>query len=467
MMNLSDDEFFNELRKNEYARVDAGKHVYLDYTGGNLYAASQVNNHHEMLLANVLGNPHSTNPTSKLATKMVEESRAKVLQFFQAEDYYCVFTPNASGALRIIGESYPFSQDSTFLILADNHNSVNGIREYCNGKKGTTKYVHVQHDDLQIDEVLLNDALKKTPKSKANLFAFPAQSNVSGVKHDLSWVSVAQENGFDVLLDAAAFVPTSKLDLSVVQPDFVSVSFYKIFGYPTGLGCLLIKKSTFEKLCKPWFAGGTVRLVSVVTQKRFLASGHERFEDGTVNYLDIPAVKIGLDYIESIGMDRISRRVRSLAETLSAELGKCQHADGTPIVKIIGPKDFSKRGGTMIMSFFDKNGNMFSYPEIEEYANGMMISIRSGCFCNPGIDEINSSLNQEDMSGYFENQNPDHYLGSEKEVYEDMIKFFGKMRGGTRISVGLATTSADLKKFLEFVESLKNKFVSKKIASLS
>ena len=47
-----------------------------------------------------------------------------------------------------------------------------------------------------------------------------------------------------MLLDAAAFVPTNRLDLRVVTPDFVAVSFYKMFGYPTGVGCLLIRNAT-------------------------------------------------------------------------------------------------------------------------------------------------------------------------------------------------------------------------------
>jgi selenocysteine lyase/cysteine desulfurase len=162
-----------------------------------------------------------------------------------------------------------------------------------------------------INEETLIQHLDKSPFASNKLFAFPAQSNVSGVKHDMKWIEYAQQRGWDVLLDAAAFVPSSRLDLSIYQPDFVCVSFYKIFGYPTGIGCLLIKNSTYSKLVKPWFAGGTVTLVSVVSQEKFLTSGHERFEDGTLNYTNLPAITYGLDYIESIGIDRINQRVKS------------------------------------------------------------------------------------------------------------------------------------------------------------
>ncbi|HEX5168947.1 MAG TPA: hypothetical protein VFW11_07220, partial [Cyclobacteriaceae bacterium] len=101
--------YFDVLRDLEYGRLDSDKHVYLDFTGGNLYAVSQVNRHLEFLNKNVFGNPHSVNPTSLASTTVVESARHAVLDFFNArKDYYCIFTANASGALHIVGECYPF-----------------------------------------------------------------------------------------------------------------------------------------------------------------------------------------------------------------------------------------------------------------------------------------------------------------------------------------------------------------------
>ena len=79
---------------------------------------------------------------------------------------------------------------------------------------------------------ILADQLDQIDMSVPNLFAYPAQSNYTGVQHDLNWIAEAQKRGWHVLLDAAAFVPTNRLDLSVHHPDFVSLSFYKIFGIP-------------------------------------------------------------------------------------------------------------------------------------------------------------------------------------------------------------------------------------------
>jgi molybdenum cofactor sulfurtransferase len=447
--NIHDEAYFSALRDREYARLDKNKQIYLDYTGGNLYARCQIADHQSILLDNVLGNPHSSNPTSQKSTNLVEDARAKVLQFFNASDYYCVFTQNATGALKIVGESYPFNENSALLLLSDNHNSVNGIREFCSAKGGMVKYVPVQYEDLKINDKALYAAMDEAEGKELKLLAFPAQSNVSGVKHDLSWIQIAQDRGFDVLLDAAAFVPTSKLDLSIVKPDFVSVSFYKIFGYPTGLGCLLVRKRTFHRLRKPWFAGGTVSLVSVTALRHFLATSHERYEEGTVNYLDIPAVKLGLDYIEKIGLARISARVRALAETLSHELGLIKHDNGKPLVRQFGPKTFDERGGTIIMNFFDPEGETIPIETIEKLANAHSISLRSGCFCNPGIDEINNCITTEELSRYFTSR--DH------GDYYEMIKLLGRMRGATRVSLGIATNSQDLATFLALIKTLRNK----------
>lgn len=443
------ESFFQELRQKEYSRLDEKGQVYLDFTGGNLYAQSQLDKHHKLLRENVFGNPHSTNPTSLAATLLVKEARATVLRFFQAEDdYFCVFTPNASGALRIVGESYPFNSDSAYLLLTDNHNSVNGIREYCKNKGGEFDYGYLKAEDFTIDEVKLHEQLQAKGDKSQKLFAFPAQSNVTGVKHDLAWVEKAQALGWDVLLDAAAFVPTSSLDLSEIKPDFVSMSFYKMFGYPTGIGCLLIKKSKFETLQKPWFAGGTVDMVGVLDKKHWLISDHERFEDGTLNYLDIPAVKIGLDYLSNIGMHRINDRIVALSEVLYKELSALKHNNGSPLVKVHGPKNRRKVGGTLMMNFLDEKGHPFQIEAIERKANAIGISVRSGCFCNPGIDEINSLITTEELTQYF--------TVHENGEFGDKTQFLGRLRGATRISVGISTNKADIEKFISFAKGFLN-----------
>ena len=308
----------DELRASDYARLDRTAQVYVDYTGGGLYAESQVRTHMDLLRTSVLGNPHSTNPTSRAMTQLVEQARAYVLEFFHAsaDEYVVIFTQNASGALKLVGESYPFGPDDRYLLTFDNHNSVNGIREFARAKGAEVIYAPVIPPDMYIDADKLMTHLEQARPDGHNLFAYPAQSNFSGVQHALEWIERAQASGWDVLLDAAAFVPTNMLDLTQWHPDFVTLSFYKMFGYPTGVGCLLARKAALAKLHRPWFAGGTITVASVQGDRYYLHEGGEAFEDGTLNYLALPAVEIGLRHIAAIGLDTIHTRVHCLTDWL-------------------------------------------------------------------------------------------------------------------------------------------------------
>lgn len=438
----STSRLFDSVRSKEYPQLDKANHVYLDYTGGNLYSKSQIQKHVSLLENNVFGNPHSTNPTSIVSTMYVEATRKAVLDHFNAgDDYFCVFTANATQALKIVGESYPFDHRSHFLLLFDNHNSVNGIREYAKRKGSDFEYCPVYLEDLRIDETKLHKKLSSAKYKNNKLFAYPAQSNVSGVKHDLKWIETAHEHGWDVLLDAAAFVPTNILDLQQVKPDYVSISFYKIFGYPTGVGALLIRKSAFEKLDKPWFAGGTVSYASVTIPEFFLVENQERFEEGTLNYLSIPAVKTGLDWINELGMNNIQKRLSCLTDYLLKELQNLQHSNGKKLIHVFGPANSEKRGSTIIMNFFDINENKIDVSEIEQRANERNISIRIGCFCNPGIDEITNCITSEELSAFYSSRDDAKY---------DKIHFLGKMRGAIRVSPGMMTNYEDCESYINF-----------------
>jgi len=199
-------KMIDELRDREYARLDKLNQVYLDYTGGGLYAESQLHQHMQLLSEGVFGNPHSKNPTSLAMTHLVEQARSYVLKYFNADptEYVAIFTPNASGALKLVGEAYPFGPNSRFLPAYDNHNSVNGIREFASGKEAEVTYLPTVQPELRFDPEALNAELSNVQPETFNLFAYPAQSNFTGVQHPLEWIAKAQEKGWHVLLKAAA-----------------------------------------------------------------------------------------------------------------------------------------------------------------------------------------------------------------------------------------------------------------------
>ena len=436
----------DRLRSTDYARLDRGGHVYLDYTGGGLFASSQLREHVALLEDGVFGNPHSINPTSAASTQLVERARARVLEFFRAspEEYVAIFTPNATGALRLVGEAYPFHPGDRFLLTFDNHNSVNGIREFARGRGAQTTYIPSVSPDLRVDERLFPQYLSETRGDHHNLLAYPAQSNFSGVQHPLEWIDLAHAHGWDVLLDAAAYVPTNRLDLSVWHPDFVAMSFYKMFGWPTGVGCLLARSEALAKLERPWFSGGTI--VAAFVQREYYQSqpGAPHFEDGTVNYLGLPAVEIGLRFLNQVGIETIHTRVSALGAWLLDALGSLKHSDGSPAAVIYGPDSPQRRGATIAFNFLHPDGRIVDERYVDRVATEHGVSLRTGCFCNPGAGEIAFTIARETLVG--------GEFGEEMTL-DDYVAAIGLPSGGAiRASLGIASNFADVYRFRHFAE---------------
>jgi molybdenum cofactor sulfurtransferase len=438
----------DDRRARDYPLLDSLGHVYLDYTAGNLVPLSLVDRHTALMRDHLLGNPHSTNPASALATTFVEQARLSVLDFFSADpdEYVVIFTANATQALKLVGEAYPFDAGGEYLLTFDNHNSVNGIREFARARGCLTTYVPIVLPDMRVDEAELAAHLERGKRGGNRLFAYPAQSNFSGVQHPLDWIPLAQERGWDVLLDAAAFTPTNRLDLGHWRPDFVSQSFYKMFGYPTGVGCLIARRAALAKLRRPWFAGGTITVASVQGDRFYLAEGASAFEDGTPNYLALPAVEFGLQYLSQTGIDTIHTRVRCLTGWLIEHLGRLRHAGGEPLARIYGPRSDIRRGGTVTFNFYDANGRAIDHRDVEERANAANISLRTGCFCNPGGGEIALGITGTELSSCF--HQPEHETHLTIDDFRLCID--GKSTGAVRVSLGLASNLADVEAFVAF-----------------
>lgn len=450
-----DTTLLDDLRQCEYGRLDEQNQIYLDYTGGGLHAESQIRQHMELLTTYVFGNPHSLNPTSLAMTELVEHARAYVLEFFNAppDEYLAIFTSNATGALKLVGESYPFSVGGRYVLSFDNHNSVNGIREYAKARGAQVTYVPVTAPDLRIDQNALEEILNTIDPAHNNLFAFPAQSNFSGVQHPMENIALARERGWDVFVDCAAFAPTNQLDIDLWKPDFAAFSFYKIFGYPTGLGCLLGRKEKLDKLKRPWFSGGTIKIASVQGDGYYLHENEAAFEDGTVDYLNIPAVETGLRHIQNVGISTIHKRVICLTGWLLDQLLELHHDNGRPLVRVHGPRTTDKRGATLALSLYDENGLTIDDQRIVELANKKNISLRNGCFCNPGAGEVSHGLTSQEMNTFFEEDHPVSFA----ELRQILQKRFQKNVSAVRVSTGIASNFSDVYQLMNFISGFINK----------
>src|SRR6266700_2315143 len=455
----------DHLRATEYTYLDERGHIYLDYTGGGLYAESQLREHFELLRHNVFGNPHSLSPASQAMTELDERARAFVLTFFRAspDEYTVIFTANATHALKLVGEAYPFAPGGHLLLLSDNHNSVHGIREFARGKGASITYVPVTTPELRGDETLLLSSFEQERSDAHRLFAYPAQSNFTGVQHPLKWIAEAQARGWDVLLDAACFVPTNRMDLSVWHPDFVPISFYKMFGYPTGVGCLLARKAALAGLKRPWFSGGTIWGTSVQGDGYVLLEGGEAFEDGTMNYLSLHAVEIGLKHLMAMDMETIHERVLCLTDWLLKALLSLNHSNGRPLVQVYGPQNSRRRGGTIALNFLDPLGKIVDERVVEQRALTFHLSLRTGCFCNPGAGEAAFHLSQEALRRVFNEKSqdllPELFQRAGKKSWDAFLADLGMQSGGAvRVSLGLITNFADVYRLVQFARTFLDSF---------
>lgn len=440
----------DELRATEYQHLDRDGRVYLDYAGAGVTARAQVRAHHDRLLAGLYGNPHSESPTSAAAGSLVESARRTVLDFFHADpaEYAVVFTPNASGACRLVGEAYAFGRSAPFALTWDNHNSVNGVREYARAAGAPVRYVPLSGPELRVAEsdlVAVLDARRWGRSGRRGLFAYPAQSNFSGVQHPLEWVELAQRHGYDVLLDAAAFAATNRLDLRAVRPDFVCLSWYKLFGYPTGVGALLARRDALARLRRPWFAGGTIRAVSVQGNWYRSMDDESAFEDGTLNFLSIPDVEFGLRWLDSIGVDLVHTRVGLLTAWLLGRLTALRHRTGQPLVRVYGPATGEGRGATVTFNVLRPDGAPVDERLVAREAAASGFSLRTGCFCNPGAGEGAFGITRQTLRRRLLAR-----IGTIDEYLDALALPTG---GAVRVSFGLASTATDAERFVTFVES--------------
>ena len=156
-------------------------------------------------------------------TELVERARAYVLDFFNADpaEYTAIFTANASGALKLVGEAYPFAPGGHYALTADNHNSVNGIREFAKAKGARVTLSARGRARTALDEAALDAVLAEENAGTCSTCS-PSRPNPTfpGCSTRWAWIEQAHAQGWDVLLDAAAFAPTNRLDLSVASARF-------------------------------------------------------------------------------------------------------------------------------------------------------------------------------------------------------------------------------------------------------
>ncbi|KZS88200.1 PLP-dependent transferase [Sistotremastrum niveocremeum HHB9708] len=457
------------LRSTELTRLDKPEsETYVDYMGGSLFPERLVKWHSGFLQDNILGNTHSISSSSQLSARHASEARKAVLDFFDApaDQYTVVFTSSTTAAIKLVAESFPFGSTSSLILPADAHNSVHGIRCFAKHNGSQIHYLPtLPRGGVLPDEVMRflesRSSSEQALDAAPSLFVLTGQSNISNSKTPLSLFKNAKESGLYTLLDAAALAPTSIISLQKTPVDAVAISFYKMFGYPTGVGALIVRKDFLELLSKnrPWFAGGTVDVVQVPGSIVSLAEElHERFEDGTINYLALPAITEGLQTLKPL-LPMLPLRLSSLTLWLVKALEDIKHPSGVPCVQILSRTPSSRLtkigeqsdvGSVISLLFHDPQGNILPLSFISYCAFKHRISLRTGCMCNPGGAATLLGINS--------------YMDAltEGATLRELESHAGRELGVVRISLGLGSNFNDVQRVIQFAEFISDEFERQK-----
>ncbi|KAH7391943.1 pyridoxal phosphate-dependent transferase [Pyrenochaeta sp. MPI-SDFR-AT-0127] len=437
-----------ELRAREYPMLQ--DITYLDHAGTTLYAKSLIERFSTDMISNLYGNPHSASNASQLTARRIEDVRFRLLNMFNADpqEFDVVFVANATAGIKLVMDAFRDQKGGFWYgYHRDAHTSLIGVREAA-----------VEHECFASDADV-NDWIdhRGGEIDMAKLFAYPAQSNMSGRRLPLDWSHRIRNSGQKAvytLLDAAAYVSTSPLDLGSAEdaPDFTVLSLYKMFGFPD-LGALIIRQasaSVFDK--RRYFGGGTVEMVVCLKEQwhaKKADSLHERLEDGTLPIHSIMALDSAMNIHGELytSLEQVSKHTTYLAKDLYAGLLALRHGNNRSVCQIYKDPisqygEPTTQGPIVAFNLQNQYGGWVSNAEVEKLAAIKNFQLRTGGLCNPG--GVASSLGLEPWE-MRENFSAGQRCGNDNDVIR------GKPTGMIRVSLGAMSTLKDVHSFVAFV----------------
>lgn len=451
--------------------------VYLDYAGAALPTTSQLQS---ILLqsAQVLANPHSTGPAADRTARLVQQITTRLLHLLGGHavrfgprrhcGYELVFTSGTTEALRIVGERFGYrscecGRSSTLVYPQASHTSVVGMRAMAPSflsKPWKELYTDILSGSIETVWTKQSSCLSCRARS---LLVLPAECNFGGdrlpVQSAIARVR-AQSSSVSIMLDLAKAAATSPVNLCELDPDFACLSFYKLFGEPTGLGCLLVKRTSIDLLFDSddkahYFGGGSVNVLvptSDYVVRRQEPTPLASLAQGTIHFRGIVALQAGLDELERVGgMTKIQQHAKVLARELVSRLQCLRHANGSLAVELYDAwqaKPVDDAGPTVAFNVRRDDGSYVGYNEVSKLAalNHPPIQLRVGCFCNPGACQLALKLDNDEVIGNYEQSG--HVCGDQVDIIN------GKPTGAIRASFGKDSMWEDVDALVCFLERL-------------
>lgn len=426
----------DNIRKEQYPKLDLQRIVYLDYANFALFSRFQVEEHMRVLLEEGpnLGSVSLSNASSSHLMSYILDTQQHLLQLFNINkrEYSIIFTTGFTAGYRHFSEMYPFRKGSVLLTLLDNHESVKHIVSSIGQQGGKCIMAPLKEPDLSVSSTELRRLLRRQGwhGEGGGLFVYPAQSCLSGVRHSLNWIPEAQQNGWQVFLDVSTHLPVGSLDMSMHQPEFVLGSLHHMLGYPSGMGFLLVRKEAFS-------VQRDLQSLKLVTTRDEGSDLHIISEDDNINLLSFAALSFGLRHLESVGLLPIQKRVLSLATWLVQTLKSLRHKDeGKPLLQVYGPQSAKGRGSIVAFNVIDSTGSYFPASLVQKLADRNNIVVGAGHFSNPGLVTI--------LNG-----------GSDKAL-DSTIYMRPMAFSSLRVSLGPMSTFRDVYRLVQFLSRFRD-----------
>ena len=499
-----------KLVREEFSSSSSMRMIYCDYNGCPPVSSRLIQNcTRQQIESMVLGNPHSKNASASIAEKAIHESRSLVLKHFNAPEfgeYHCVFVNGgATNAVQLVGDAFFSAADrrgekDALSYAMDNHTSVVGLRNLV-WSRGGDVFVLVENEEEEWTSVKVNDCgakikMKKkwfkgksNPRGRKHLLAYADESNFHGqgvreacVKRKMEEICREGSECF-TLLDAsksAAMRPVMLKDMEKeLRPDFIVASAYKMFGYPTGVGFLLVSNRAMEmierneNMNRKYFGGGTAKAIDAKTNFFIAKENASGLERGTLPFQQIAALPKCFEWYQSIGGSEMIRiNAGHVGEVLASRLWNLRHANGKPVVEIYGSQwrhlaehlknqsDYDDRYekltydgrkivslSTVAFNVLNDDGTHVGYSKVERALASQNIVVRTGCCCNPGACE---SIRKKKI----ENRVKKLYETKGKVCGDDMgvDDTDGEPLGCVRASFGYASRVSDAKAIIETIE---------------
>jgi len=301
------------------------------------------------------------------ATAAYEAAREKAAKFVGSPAKGLVFVRGTTEATNLVrfawGEMNVKKGDILVTTMMEHHSNIVPWQLLAKRNGATLKFVGLNADGT-LDMGQFESVLKESPR----LVAFTHCSNVLGTINDVrAMCAKARSAGATTVVDGAQAVPHMRVDTGSIGADFYAFSGHKMLG-PTGIGGLVAKKELLEEM-DPFHGGGEM-IKEVFLDHATWNDVPYKFEAGTVNIADAIGLGAAVDYLSSIGMEKVRehevRLLKYALETLSDVRGF--HAYGT--------RDPDKRGGVISFNFADVHPHDLATILDEEG-----IAIRSGHHC--------------------------------------------------------------------------------------